>query len=103
MEHWNRQAGKHVTDWFKALGELEALCTLATFHALEPESTFPEVAGADCPLYFEALGHPLLPASSRVRNDVALKGLGTALIITGSNMAGKSTLLRAVGLNMALA
>lgn len=103
MERWNRAAGAHVDDWFMALGELEALCSLATLKALEPETTFPEVAPPDQPLCLQGLGHPLLPPGVRVANDVELRGPGTALIVTGSNMAGKSTLLRAVGLNVALA
>ena len=103
MERWNAQVGSRSEDWFVALGELESLSSLATLHALEPNSTFPEITDAEAPLKLQGLFHPLISANTRVANDIALRGPGTAVIVTGSNMAGKSTLLRAVGLNVALA
>ena len=103
IERWNREVGSHVGDWFSALGELEALSSLSTLKALEPDASFPEITAPEQPLTFEGLAHPLLKSSERIENDLQLAGLGSALIVTGSNMAGKSTLLRAVGLNMALA
>jgi len=103
LERWNRSVGRRTGDWFLALGELEALCSLATFAHGDPDATFPEIAHADQPLEAVAVAHPLLASQQRVSNDLALRGPGTALVVTGSNMAGKSTLLRAVGLNVALA
>lgn len=103
MERWNRGAGRKTADWFVVLGEFEALAALATLHALEPDTVFPTLLPSSEALSFTELAHPLLPQDARVRNSVALQGPGSALIVTGSNMAGKSTLLRAVGLNIALA
>lgn len=103
LERWNKSVGKSLDDIFEALGELEALSSLATLRALDPSATMPEIAKPDTPLETEAVAHPLIPASDRVANDVSLRGPGSALIVTGSNMAGKSTLLRAIGVNIALA
>jgi len=103
LERWNAEVGRHTADWFAALGELEALSSLATLEFGDPSATMPEIVGSEESLRADGLSHPLLPATERVDNDVLLGGPGSALIITGSNMAGKSTLLRAVGLNTALA
>ncbi len=103
LERWNRRAGVHVLQWFQALGELEALASLACLLELDPSARLPEVLPSAEPLQAQELVHPLLDTQTRVANDVALEGPSTALIVTGSNMAGKSTLLRAVGLNVALA
>jgi MutS domain V len=102
VERFVRDVGQRIDDWFVALGELEALCSLATLAAGDPDATFPEIVADGGALRADGLGHPLLAPSVRVRNDVALRGPGTALVVTGSNMAGKSTLLRAVGQNIAL-
>jgi hypothetical protein len=103
LEHWQRRFGKVVRGWFTALGELEAVSSLAGLAHDEPASSFPEVT--DGPARFEAtgLGHPLIDPGSRVENDVSLPGPGRALLVTGSNMSGKSTLLRAMGLASVLA
>ncbi|HET9934192.1 MAG TPA: DNA mismatch repair protein MutS, partial [Polyangiaceae bacterium] len=102
LERWQQRAGKHLRDWFDVIGWFEALSSLASFAADEPNVTFPELSDAVC---FEAdsLSHPLLRASSRVANSVSLQHAGSALLVTGSNMSGKSTLLRAVGLAAVLA
>jgi DNA mismatch repair ATPase MutS len=102
LERWRIRAGKHVRPWLEAVGDTEALASLAGFAFDEPGYTFPEI---DHEPRFEstALGHPLIATGKRVSNDVALKGPGTALVITGSNMSGKSTLLRAIGVNAVLA
>jgi ABC-type multidrug transport system fused ATPase/permease subunit len=94
--------------WLDAWYELEALCSLATFAYLNPEYAMPEVVahGEDnLPAYIDAhgLGHPLIPAEKKVSNDFRLDKLGTVVIITGSNMAGKSTFLRTLGVNLCLA
>jgi DNA mismatch repair ATPase MutS len=87
------------------VGELEALCSLAAFAYERPSSVFPELLETLNP-YFEASGlvHPLISPEDAIANDVTLSALGVRLwIVSGSNMSGKSTLLRAVGLNTALA
>jgi ABC-type iron transport system FetAB ATPase subunit len=103
LEAWNRRSGQHVSAWFEALADLEALASLACLLELDPAARLPEVVNSAEPLRATQIAHPLLQADTRVANDVALRGPGTTLIVTGSNMAGKSTLLRAVGLNVALA
>jgi hypothetical protein len=103
LERWAERAGSRAGVWFDTLAELEALASLATLAHQDPAASFPELAPPGSPFVAEGLVHPLLPPGKRVANDVTLAGAGTALIVTGSNMAGKSTLLRAVGLNVALA
>jgi hypothetical protein len=103
LERWNAEVGTRVEAWFDALGELEALSSLASLAYGDPAASDPEILDVDGAFESEALAHPLLPPATRIANDVALRGPGTALLVTGSNMAGKSTLLRAVGLNVALA
>jgi hypothetical protein len=103
LERWNARVGRNTADWFAALGELEALCSLATLAYGDPEARMPEIAEPGSALDARGLGHPLIAPELRVDNDLRLDGPKSALIVTGSNMAGKSTLLRAVGLNTALA
>jgi len=103
LEAWQRRVGRAVRGWFVALGELEALSSLAGHASDEPGAVFPELV-PDGPFFVaEALGHPLLDAGTRVGNDVTLAEPGQALMVTGSNMSGKSTLLRAMGLAVVLA
>jgi len=103
LEAWQRGAGRHARGWFRALGEVEALSAFAGLAFDEPSFAWPEIV--EGPACFEAreLGHPLLPAVNRVRNDVVLAEPGRALLVTGSNMSGKSTLLRAMGAAAVLA
>lgn len=105
LERWQRAAGPAVGDWLAAIGEGEALAALATLAHDNPEWSIPEfaVAGTEPELDAVALGHPLLPASVRIANDVRVGPPGTLLVVTGSNMSGKSTLLRAIGLGVVLA
>jgi hypothetical protein len=103
IERWVASAGRNVEHWFEAIGELEALSSLSTLLALDPGASMPELAPESEGLVAEGLAHPLLPFDERIANDVTLEGPGTALLVTGSNMAGKSTLLRAVGQTIALA
>ena len=107
LERWQVRAGKYVRGWLAALGELEALIALATLHYDHPTWAFPtvEAGQASSPLQVEAanLAHPLLPPDRAVGNDVQVGPPGTFLLITGSNMSGKSTLLRAIGVNCVLA
>jgi DNA mismatch repair ATPase MutS len=103
LERWQRRVGRATRGWFQALGDVEALASFSTLAYDEPTFSFPELD--DGPAKFEAtgLGHPLIDAPQRVLNDLALPGPGTALLVTGSNMSGKSTLLRAMGLAAVMA
>jgi hypothetical protein len=102
IESWQRHAGAHARDWLAALAEFEALASLASLAHAEP--AWVDAQMHDEPkLEAQRLGHPLLPAAARVDNDVELGPPGAFLLITGSNMSGKSTLLRSIGVNVALA
>ncbi len=104
LERWQRDAGSSVRRWLDALGELEALAALATMLHDHPDWSLPRIVEDGTPvLHAEQLGHPLLPPATVVRNDVQVGPPGTFLLVTGSNMSGKSTLLRAIGVNVALA
>ncbi len=103
LERWNAEVGQGLADAFEALAELEALSGLATLLHQDPDASLPELMAGETAFAAEALAHPLLSPASRVPNDVRLPQPSSVLIVTGSNMAGKSTLLRAVGLNIALA
>ena len=103
IDRWRRRFGPAVDGWLDAVGEIEALSSLAG-HAFEhPGDVFAEIAPDGAVFAAEALGHPLLPIADCVRNDVTLGGNARALIVSGSNMSGKTTLLRAVGTNAVLA
>lgn len=103
LERWQQTSGRHAGDWLAALGEFESLSALATVAHDNPDWTFPHL-DAGAPAIFDAkgLGHPLLSDDAVVRNDVTVGPAGTILVVTGSNMAGKSTLLRSIGLNLVL-
>ncbi|MEQ9069690.1 MAG: hypothetical protein RLO18_23350, partial [Gimesia chilikensis] len=95
----------HCPEWLAAVGEFEALCSLAG-HAYEhPTDPFPEIVEPTTGPCFEgtSLGHPLIPEHQVVRNDVTLNSQDRLLMISGSNMSGKSTLMRTVGTNFVLA
>ena len=104
LEHWQRDVGPYVRTWLEALGDLEALTALATLTADHPGWVMPTVSEtvAAC-VQAEELGHPLLAPALARTNDIEVGPPGSFVLITGSNMSGKSTLLRAVGLNSVLA
>lgn len=104
LERWQRRCAGQVRQWFEALAELESLSSLAGIAFDHPDWCFPEIeTGGDPCFRAEGLGHPLLPDTTRVVNDVQVGPPGTVLLVTGSNMSGKSTLLRSIGLNVLLA
>ena len=103
IEAWRARHGASVTAWLTAVGQLEALCSLAGFAWEHPADVYPIVDEGEARFEAEGLGHPLMPEARCVRNDVALGGATRVLIVSGSNMSGKSTLLRAVGVNAVLA
>lgn len=104
VENWRRHSGRAVRRWLTAAGEMEALCSLAS-HAFEhPADPFPEILTDGPYLEAEAIGHPLIPEDRVVRNDVQFGGDGPRLlVVSGSNMSGKSTMLRTLGINTVLA
>jgi DNA mismatch repair ATPase MutS len=103
IDAWRRRAGRHVPDWLDAIGDFEAFAALATFAAEHPDYAYPLFEGGSAHVSAVALAHPLLPASA-VANDLALGTSAPALlVVSGSNMSGKSTLLRALGVNVVLA
>lgn len=102
-ERWRRRHGRAVGAWLAALGELEALQSIAGYSFERPDHTIPEFVEGPARFTAVGLGHPLLPAASRVCNDVEIDGSTRVLLVSGSNMSGKSTLLRAVGINAVLA
>jgi DNA mismatch repair ATPase MutS len=104
LERWQRDIGVHAGRWMAALGEFEALSSLASICHDHPAWVFPTItSGDDLRLVATGLGHPMLHPETCVVNDVELGPPGTFLLVTGSNMSGKSTLLRAIGVNATLA
>jgi hypothetical protein len=103
IEAWRAHVGPSIGRWLDAVGDFEAVASLARFAHEHPENPFPEIVEGAARFEGEAIGHPLLPAAGRVRNDVSLGGERQLMLVSGSNMSGKSTLLRTVGVNAALA
>jgi hypothetical protein len=97
IDAWRARCGPALRAWIDATAELEALASLATHAHEHPEDVFPELAEGPPRFEAEGLGHPLLPDSRCIRNDVRLGEAPRLLLVSGSNMSGKSTLLRSVG------
>jgi len=103
IESWRASSGRAIADWLAAVGGFEALCALAAYSYENPGDPFPELE-ADGPLFVaEGVGHPLIAPGRCVSNDLSLGGPLRMLVVSGSNMSGKSTLLRTVGINAVLA
>jgi hypothetical protein len=107
-EAWRHAHGSAVRSWLGVTGEIEALLSLATYSYEHPDDPFPEFVSsgqAGEPALFEGdeLGHPLIPAAKCIRNSVSISGKPRVMLVSGSNMSGKSTLLRSVGMNTVLA
>lgn len=104
VDGWRREHGVKLRGWMEEFAELEARCSLSVIAFEQPEWVFPQVDETGVkPLHVEQMGHPLLPMGSRVCNDFRIAAPGAVTIITGSNMSGKSTFLRTVGVNLVLA
>jgi len=107
IDHWRARHGARVKGWFQAVGELEALLAFSRLHYENPDYCFPTIKSAATILSPQftasALAHPLLSPGTAVANDVELSDNCRMLLVSGSNMSGKSTLLRSIGLNAALA
>jgi hypothetical protein len=102
-ERWRQRHGRAVRSWLRVIGEIEAVMCLATYSYEHPADPFPELVQGDVCFDGVEVGHPLIPAEKCVRNDVCLSEQKRVLLVSGSNMSGKSTLLRAVGINAVLA
>lgn len=102
-ERWRRAHGKSVRPWMEATGRFEALSSLAQYSFERPDEPFPGILEGPACLRARGIGHPVMPRSQCVRNDVSLGESGRVWLVSGSNMSGKSTLLRATGLNVVLA
>ena len=103
IELWRQHSGPAVGRWLAAVGEFEALSSLASYSFEHPHDPFPEINEQVVCFAGDSLGHPLLPEKINVRTDLELSNKPAVLIVSGSNMSGKSTLLRTVGVNAVLA
>lgn len=97
LERWREICGESLGSWIAAASEIEALCSLAGYAYEHPDDIFPEILEEGPIFAGRELGHPLIPSQSCIRNDVSLGEGRLALMMSGSNMSGKSTLLRTVG------
>jgi DNA mismatch repair ATPase MutS len=103
IELWRQKSGPTVARWFAAVGEIEALTSIAGYAFERPDDPFPELV-EEAPCFIaQDLGHPLIPETRNVRTSLQLGSEPSVLIVSGSNMSGKSTLLRSVGTNAVLA
>jgi DNA mismatch repair ATPase MutS len=103
IENWRRVSGPAIRRWLNAVGEIEAISSLAGYYYEHPCDVFPEFTAESPCLDATAIGHPLLNEERMVRSDVRLSGELRFLVVSGSNMSGKSTLLRTLGINAVLA
>ncbi len=103
LERWKARNGTAVRRWLEVMGEVDAMSALAGLAHAHPEWSFPELDATLDSLSATALGHPLLSPGQCIANDVTVGPPGGFLLVTGSNMSGKSTLLRAIGANVVLA
>ena len=103
LKKWKAQNKTLVPKWFNAIAEIEVVNTFATLSFNHPEWCYPAIADEHFTLKAEDVGHPLIPEQQRVNNSFGIEGGARVDLITGSNMAGKSTFLRSLGINMILA
>lgn len=103
IERWKARYGQYISEWLETVGELDALCSLGTFAYNHPQYTYPELTEKPFCFLATQMGHPLMPVSQCVKNDATIPSRPFFLIITGANMAGKSTYLRTIGVNYLLA
>jgi len=103
IELWRQRSGPAVERWLAAIGEIEAVSSLAGYAFEHPDDPFPELVEGGVVFDAEQLGHPLIPRSQNVRTNLTLGSRPAVFIVSGSNMSGKSTLLRSVGTNTVLA
>jgi len=102
LEKWRNVNAKELPRWLEIIAEADALCALSTFHFNNPAYAFP-VINDELKINAQDLGHPLINSSERINNDFSQGNPESIMIVTGANMAGKSTFLRAAGVNIVLA
>jgi DNA mismatch repair ATPase MutS len=102
-EKWKANRPENIESWFNSMGAMEGLTSFAGMAFSNPNYAFPQILEREHMIETKNMGHPLIPYKKRIANDFSLKGKGHIAMITGSNMAGKSTFLRTIGINMALA
>ncbi|HBF40122.1 MAG TPA: DNA mismatch repair protein, partial [Firmicutes bacterium] len=103
LETWKENSGQCLGNWLETIGEFEALASLATLNYDHPDWVVPQITEGPSTYIAKGLGHPLLPAAFRKGNDLEIQNRVQVLLITGSNMSGKSTYLRTTGINLVLA
>ncbi len=103
LNKWKEANQQNIEEWFTAIAEIEVSNSLATLYFNHPDWCMPQIAEDFFTLNGNKIGHPLLPEQSRVDNDFSLQGKGKIAVVTGSNMGGKSTFLRSIGVNAVLA
>ena len=103
LEKWKLDQQKNINIWFETLGHIEALNSFAILHFNEPAWVFPDLISGNFFIEAKEIGHPLISKNTRVNNSVKINGNEEIMLVTGSNMAGKSTYLRSIGVNVVLA
>ncbi len=103
IERWRQRIGPRVPEWLRVIAEFDALLALSAYRHEHPQDAFPEIVDGEPVFDAKAIGHPLIPADRLVRNDFRIGGELRLVVVSGSNMSGKSTLLRAIGVNTVLA
>ncbi len=103
LERWKSRHRDHLLDWFRVIGEMEALVSISALRFAQHDWQQPEILETELFLAGQSLGHPLIPSNVRISNPISLPAPGRIWLITGSNMSGKSTYLRTVGINVVLA
>ena len=103
LNQWKKKYAASLPEWFNTISEFDALNSLANFHFNHPENNFPILSSKEFYINSEEMGHPMILKKQRINNDVKFENWKNFVIITGANMAGKSTFLRTLGVNMVLA
>jgi len=103
LNQWKKKYGKLLPKWFEIISEFDALISLANFHYNHPENKFPTISEKEFFIDAQELGHPMILKPHRIDNDIKFNAWKNFVIITGANMAGKSTFLRTLGVNLILA
>ena len=103
LEKWKENNRQVISDWYKGLAEMEAISSLGNLTFNHPDWTFPVFSNEEAVFESKELGHPLIPPAKRINNSFSTQGVNKINLVTGSNMAGKSTFLRSIGINIVLA